>query len=582
MDTMREQVAELAKRRGYFFQAAEAYGGASGFYVYGPNGGLFKRNLEEAWRDRFVISEGNLEIEAPTVTPEAIFEASGHLDSFDDMIIMCSECDSTHRADHLVEDVTDLEDAESLPNEEVEGLIREHDIICPNCGSSLAGLEVQNFNLMFETKIGPGTSLPGYLRPETAQNMFAEFPQLKKYSRETLPMAITQIGRGYRNEISPRRSLIRTREFTLAEIEHFIDPERNEADISDVEDVELVLYPATEQESEGTNHLELTVREALDKHVIESAWIAYYLAVAKQWYERVGVDMDRFRYRQHLAGELAHYASDCWDAEAEIDGDWIEISGFAHRGNYDLKQHAEHGHGNFTVFQRFDESKTVERPSIEPDMATLGPEYGEQADDIVEALEDLINNDPEAFESGEMVTVSVDGKEIKIPVELTGFERREEVVSGEQIMPHVIEPSFGVDRVLFTVLCHSYSEDVVDDEERTYLSLPSSIAPTTVGVFPLMDKDGLGERAQEIAELLRSAGISVTFDSAGNIGRRYRRQDEVGTPFCVTVDYDTLEDETITLRERDSTDQVRVDAGRLPTVLDEILEGTLTFRELDE
>jgi glycyl-tRNA synthetase len=582
MNTTRDRVAELAKRRGYFFQAAEAHGGVSGFYVYGPNGGLFKRNLEELWRDRFVISAGNLEIEAPTVTPEAIFEASGHLDSFSDMLVTCPECEESHRADHLVEEVTALEDAESLPNEEVKDLIREHEITCPNCGNSLVGIDVKNFNLMFKTNIGPGASSPGYLRPETAQNMFAEFPQLKEYSRGTLPVAITQIGRAYRNEINPRRSLIRTREFTLAEIEHFIDPERNDPDISDVEDVELVLYPATEQESEEANFLKLTVQEALDERVIESTWIAYYLAVAKQWYKKVGVDMDRFRYRQHLAGERAHYASDCWDAEAEIDGDWIEISGFANRGNYDLKKHAEYGHGNFSVFQQFDESKTIEQPTVDPDMTTLGPEYGKRADDVVKALEDLAKNDPETFESGEAVTVSVDSEQIEIPIEMTGFEWREEVVSGEQVTPHVIEPSFGVDRVLFSVLCHSYSEDFVDNEERTYLSLPPSVAPTTVGVFPLMDKDGMDNRAQEIAERLRSAGISVTFDTSGNIGRRYRRQDEVGTPFCVTVDYDTLEDETVTLRERDSTEQVRVDADRLTTVLNNLIEGTIAFEDLDE
>src|SRR6056297_4096405 len=331
-----EDLVELAKRRGFFFGSNGAYGGTAGFDTFGPQGAALKRNLEDAWRDRFTIREGNREIEAPTVMPEAVFEASGHLEGFDDMLVECPECGESHRADHLVEDATDVEDAETLPGEAVAELIADNGIACPACGTELAGQPVEAFNLMFATDIGPGDAQPGYLRPETAQGIFVEFPRLKEYARNQLPFGVTQIGRAYRNEISPRRSIIRTREFTKAELEYFIDPEVDEPDLSSVEDVEVTLYPASEQNKDDGEAFETTIGAAVDENIITDPWVAYFLGVAKPWYEAVGVDMDRFRYRQHLAGERAHYASDCWDAESEIDGNWIEMAGFAHRGNYDL------------------------------------------------------------------------------------------------------------------------------------------------------------------------------------------------------------------------------------------------------
>ncbi len=576
-----EQLTELAKRRGFFLQTAGVYGGVAGFYTYGPAGATLKDNLEAAWRDRFVTREGHMEIDAPTVMPEPVFEASGHLDGFDDMIIECVECGASHRADHLVEDYPelDVEDAEALPTEEVAELIAEHEIACPACGASLAGEPVEEFNLMFATNIGPGSSSPGYLRPETAQGIFVEFPQLAEYARNQLPFGVAQIGKAYRNEISPRKALIRVREFTQAELEHFIDPEADEPPLERVADVTLPLYSVEQQQADDGEIQEVTVTEAIEEGIIESDWVAFYLGLAKGWYERIGVDMDRFRYRQHLPGELAHYAADCWDAEAELAGDWVEVTGFATRGSYDLDKHAEHSGEEFSVFKQYDEPITVERPTVDPEMSYLGPEFGDAAGEIVAALESLAERDPDAFD-GETVTVEAGGEEYEIPVEQTGFAIEEVTESGEHVTPEVIEPSFGVGRLVYTVLAHAYEEDVVDDEERTYLSLPPELAPTTVGVFPLMDKDGLGEKAQELAGELREAGLSVTYDDAGAIGRRYRRQDEVGTPFCVTVDYETLEDGTVTVRERDSTEQARVDVDGLGAVLSALRDGEQSFGEL--
>ncbi|MFC7043326.1 glycine--tRNA ligase [Halonotius sp. GCM10025705] len=581
-----QALTELAKRRGFFFGANEAYGGTAGFYTFGPEGAALKRNVESAWREQFTLRLGNEEIEAPTVMPEPVFEASGHLDGFDDMLIECAECGESHRADHLIEDaVADIEDAEALGVDRVEELIRDHDLACPTCGADLAGEPVEDFNLMFETSIGPGSGQPGYLRPETAQGIFVEFPRLKEYARGQLPFGITQIGPAYRNEISPRRGIIRVREFTQAELEQFIDPEEDEPPLEAVEDVEVTLYPVSEQHADDGEYIETTIGEAVDDAIITSPWVAYFLGVAQGWYERVGVDMDRFRFRQHLSGERAHYAADCWDAESEIGGNWIEIAGFAYRGDYDLTKHGEHSEDRFTVFKRYDEPKTVETATVDPDMAALGPEFGGAAGDVADALQALAESDPDAFD-GDEVTVEIDGEIYTVDTEVANFSVEEQTENGEHITPHVVEPSFGVGRTVYTLLEHAYSEDEVDDETRTYLSLAPEIAPTDVAVFPLVSNDdALIDVASDLADELRAAGISVSYDDSGSIGRRYRRQDEVGTPFCVTVDQDGLEGDdetTVTLRERDSAAQLRLPVADLAAELEAVFDGDREFADLQD
>jgi glycyl-tRNA synthetase len=594
---MSDELAELAKRRGFYFGSAGAYGGVAGFYTFGPQGAALKRNVEDAWRETFTTRLGNHEIAGPTVMPEPVFEASGHLDGFDDMLVDCPECGESHRADHLVEGTTDIEDAEALPVPEVEALIAEHGIACPSCGTALAGQPVEEFNLMFETTIGPGDGQPGYLRPETAQAIFVEFPRLKEYARNQLPFGVTQIGPAYRNEISPRRGIVRTREFTQAELEQFVDPADDDPPLAAVADVELRLYPTTEQEREGGEYLVRTVRDAVEEHVVESAWVAYFLGVAKRWYDRVGVDGDRLRFRQHLAGERAHYASDCWDAESEIGGDeraetlasdptageWIEIAGFSDRGAYDLSKHDEYGDGEFTVFRQYDEPKEVERATVDPDMSVLGPEYGGRAGDVADALRDLAERDPSAFD-GESVTVAVDGESYEVASGVANFSVETVTEAGEHVTPHVVEPSFGVDRTVYTLLAHGYREDEVDGEPRTSLALSPEVAPTAVGVFPLVSNDPeLVDLAESVAADLRAAGLAVTYDESGNIGRRYRRQDEVGTPLCVTVDHEGVEGEgqtTVTVRDRDTTAQVRLPVDGLADDLAAVVAGERAFADL--
>jgi glycyl-tRNA synthetase len=559
-----EKIAELSKRRGFYSQTAESYGGVAGFQTFGPEGAELKRKIEDSWRKKFSKGLGNREIEAPTIMPEAVFEASGHLETFDDMIIECPECGKNSRADHIVEEETDIDEAEGLSIERIEELFEENDLRCPNCGESLAREKVEDFNLMFETSIGPDDSQRGFLRPETAQGIFVEFPRFKEYMRNQLPFGITQIGKAYRNEISPRKGLVRVRELTQAELEQFIDPEEDRPPIEEVEDVELKLL-SQEHQREGNEAEKITVREALKEDIIESEWIAYYLGLAKQWYKSIGVDMERFRFRQHQNDELSHYASDCWDAESQVDDDWIEITGFAYRGCYDLKKHHKHSEEDYTVFKEYDEPRTIEKIEVNPDMGYLGPKFGDEADEAVKELKNLVEEHPSVFRHGDQVEIDVGGEKHHIPIEKTGFQESEEKKSGEHILPHVVEPSFGIDRIVYTVLAHSYDEDEVDGEERKVLRLSDEVAPTEVAVLPLMDKEGLGEKAREVAEMLRDEGFSVKYDDSGNIGRRYRRQDEVGTPVCITVDYETLEEnpETVTVRDRDSTEQERVEISKL-------------------
>jgi glycyl-tRNA synthetase len=568
MDNLTEKVAELSKRRGFFSQTAEAYGGVAGFQTFGPEGAALKRNIENSWRKKFTQELGHREIEAPTIMPEAVFEASGHLETFDDMIVECPECGESSRADHIVEDNTEIEEAESFSKEKVENLFSEHNLECPVCGERLADEEVEDFNLMFETSIGPGDSQKGFLRPETAQGIFTEFPRFKEYMRNQLPFGITQIGKAYRNEISPRQGLVRVRELTQAELEHFIDPEEDKPNIEKVKNVQLKLYPVSEQQKEDGEYLHKTVEEAIEEGIIESEWIAYYLGYAKQWYQKIGIDMDRFRFRQHLPDELSHYSSDCWDAESDIgdsgEEDWLEISGFSYRGDYDLSKHGKYSKEDYTIFKEYSEPKIQEEAKVNPDMGYLGPEFGDKAGNIAKKLQELAEEKPEVFDQ-DKITVEIDGEEFSIPSVKCNFKFEEVKKSGEHITPNVAEPSFGVDRIVYTVLVHSYSEDEVGGEERTVLQLSDKVAPTEVAVFPLMDKEGLGEKAREVAEKLRDEGFSVKYDDTGNIGRRYRRQDEVGTPVCVTVDYETLEEdpETVTVRDRDSTEQERVKISEL-------------------
>jgi glycyl-tRNA synthetase len=530
-----------------------------------------KRRIEDIWRQYFVISEGFAEIEAPTIGVEGIYQASGHLSGFSDPLTSCKECKEVYRADHLIKHIVEVPDA--LSKEEIYKCIQENEIGCPECGGELS--EVYEFNLMFKTMIGPGNKMIGYLRPETAQGMFINFPRLLRHFRDSLPFAAVQIGKSFRNEISPRQGVIRLREFTQAEAEIFIDPrDKSHPRFGMIKDIKMKFYSQAAQET-GTEE-EMTFGQAVERGVVAHQALAYYVARTYQFLLAVGVAPDKLRFRQHKKDEMAHYAADCWDAEVFLDRlGWIEIVGVADRTDYDLKAHADTSKVNLSVFVHYDQPQKRQRLKVKPDFKALGPRFKAKSKAVGEALRALT---PEELK-GNRIVVVVDGEKIEIESDLVTFESVEEEIRGEEIIPHVIEPSFGIDRIIYTVLDHSYYEDEVDGEKRAVLRLKPAVVPIEVAVLPLMDRSELSAPARKIVEELRAGGMRVDYDTSGSIGRRYRRNDEIGTPYEVTVDYETLEQGTVTIRDRDSMQQIRVSRDDVADKLSSMLSGSLRFQE---
>ncbi|WP_425313399.1 glycine--tRNA ligase [Methanothrix soehngenii] len=566
-----ELVNELARRRGFLWPAFELYGGAAGFYDYGPLGAPLKRRIEDIWRQYFVIAEGFAEIEAPTIGVEGIFQASGHLSGFSDPLTGCKECKEVYRADHLIKHIIEVPDA--LTNEEIYRCMQENEITCPECGGELSS--VYEFNLMFKTMIGPGNKMTGYMRPETAQGMFINFPRLLRYFRGALPFAAVQIGKSYRNEISPRQGVIRLREFTQAEAEIFIDPrDKTHPRFDEVKAIRMKFYSQEAQEK-GVEE-EMSFGEAVERGVVAHQTLAYYVARTYQYLLAVGIDPQKLRFRQHKSDEMAHYAADCWDAEVLLDRlGWIELVGVADRTDYDLKAHTTVSKVNLSVFVNYGQPKKRKKTVVKPDFKALGPMFKSKAKAVGEALRALA---PEQL-AGEKIQVYVDGGTIDIDRSLVSFESVEEEVRGEEVVPHVIEPSFGIDRILYSILDHSYYEDEIDGEKRAVLRFKPQVAPIEVAVLPLMDRSELVGPAKKILEELRSRGMRTDYDTSGSIGRRYRRNDEIGTPYEVTIDYETIEEGTVTIRDRDSMSQVRVARWQVVDKLQALLNGDLVFQE---
>ncbi len=563
-----EKVFNLAKRRGFVYPAFEPYGGSAGFYDYGPLGARMKRRIEDAFRRIFVQEEGCVEIETPTVTVAPVFEASGHVSRFADHVVKCEECGSTYRADHLLEEQGFEGNADDLDLAGIARAMADGKPKCPKCGSGSFG-EPYDQNLMFRTEIGPGSGQTGYLRPETAQGIFINFPNIYRYFRERLPFGVVQLGRAYRNEISPRQGILRLREFSQMECEYFFDPDEPvHAGFDGVRDRKMTFVPNTTGEP-----VERTIGAAVDDGMVCHALMGYWLVRVLDLLEEAGLDPERIRFRQHGTNEMAHYANDCWDAEFHSERfGWVECVGVADRSAYDLTQHARHSGTPMQAVRKYDEPKRVTVVRFEPVHAKLGPLFRQKAKAVASALEAVDEEAVTAWESGP-IEVEVDGEPVEVPAE--AFERveREETRSGDPFVPNVIEPSFGVDRILYAALEHSYEEQEKENETFRFLRLPKTVVPVEVGVFPLFTKDGMDEKALQVEASLRRAGFRALYDDSGSIGRRYARMDEIGTPFCVTVDHETLEDDAVTIRDRDTAEQERVKVAELPARLGELRSG---------
>ena len=441
MDTL----VALCKNRGFIYPGSEIYGGLANTWDYGPLGVELKNNIKSVWRKKFIQEQKNVVgLDAAILMNPETWVASGHVGGFSDPLIDCKECKTRHRADKLIEEWAHEQGkdmiADGMSNEELINFINQNKIPCPDCGKCNF-TDIRQFNLMFKTSQGvtEDKSSEIYLRPETAQGIFVDFKSVLRSSRKKLPMGIAQIGKAFRNEITPGNYIFRTREFEQMEMEFFCRP--------------------------GT----------------DLEWFKYWKDYSENWLLSLGMKKENIRLRDHGKEELVFYSKATTDIEFNFPFGWGELWGIADRTDYDLSRHMEH------------------------------------------SKQDLSYQDPE---------------------------------TNEKYVPYVIEPSLGADRVLLAFLCNGYEEEeIAEGDVRTVLHLHPALAPYKVAVLPLSKK--LSEKANEVYEEL-SKEFMCDYDEAGSIGKRYRREDEIGTPFCVTIDFDTLDDESVTIRDRDTMEQVRV------------------------
>jgi glycyl-tRNA synthetase len=583
------KVMALAKRRGFIWPAYEIYGGVAGLYDYGPLGASMKRNIEKLWRRYYISQEGFVEIESPLVAPEEVFRASGHLTKFSDIMVECIKCGEYYCTDHLAknfkEGYSTQKNAEhkklkllervincEAPIGDIEKIFKECGVKCSKCGGELG--TPRPFNLMFKTSIGPGSKRIGYLRPETAQGMFINFGLLYRFFREKLPFGVVQIGKGFRNEIAPRQGVIRLREFTMAEAEIFVNPKKKKAhNFEKVKNDTITLVPRAGEKAT----VKTTIGDAVAKNIIANEMLAYHIAITNRFLAECGVSPEKLRFRQHLATEMAHYAADCWDAETLMSFGWVEIVGIADRTCYDLQSHMDQSKVDLRASEGGAE---VEREAVVLKPGVVGPRYKKDANFVKEGLEKFGATEEvvkTAKGKGEL-TINIlennirlgkhkDGRNIIVNSDCYDVVKKKEQ---NKTVPHVIEPSYGIDRIFYTILEHSYNEQRKENESYVTLNLPPNIAPIQLGIFPLVSKDKLDEKAEEINKEIREHGFITYYDDSGSIGRRYARMDEIGTPYCVTIDYETLEKDDVTIRYRDTTKQERVQIRELKKKLHDL------------
>ena len=566
---------ELARRRGFFWQSYEIYGGASGFATYGYLGARVKQNIERKLRELFVFKLGIMEIESPIITPEKVFEASGHIEHFKEPMVECSNCHKRFRADHLLRDTAGIteSEAEKMTLAQLKQTIEKLNICCPECGGTFT--EPKLFLTMFKTTIGPYSDTVGYGRPEAAQGIFVEFKRLYEMAREKLPFGAIQIGRALRNEISPRQGLVRLREFTIGDLEFFFDPEEpNCYLLKEVENEPLRLLLVKDRLKQSEEITETTVKEALHKKYIKSEWQAVFMAFQKKLLVEIGVPHEKQRFIEKQAWERAHYSSETFDQEVLVERwNWLEVNACACRTDYDLKRHMEASGQDMYVFKEYEKPIERECTTAKPIMAKMGPAFKKEAGTVAELLSKTSSEELEtAFKKNGYFQLA----KYRIIPEQVDIKREKIVERGRRFIPYVIEPTFGADRLFYVAFEYAYR--VKDD--RTVLSFPRDISPVHVGLYPLVSKDGLPEKAMELHRTLLNEGFVVEYDDSGSIGRRYARTDEAGIPLGITVDYDTLKDDTVTIRDRDTWKQVRSPISELPTRLHMYFRWKISFEQL--
>ncbi|MGD8545975.1 MAG: glycine--tRNA ligase [Candidatus Bathyarchaeota archaeon] len=572
-----EIISELAHRRGFFWGSYEIYGGVGGLVTYGFPGAKLKQNIEKKVRQLFVNKLGIQEIEAPIIAPSKLFEASGHIENFREAMVGCLKCGRRFRADHLLREFAEIEesDAEKMSLKEVKEAIEKYKIACPECSGNLG--KPKYFLTMFKTTIGPYSKATGYGRPEAAQGIFVEFRRLYEMAREKLPFGVTQIGHALRNEISPRQGLIRLREFTIVDLEFFFDPEEPNCSVfEDFQNEKLPLLLSETRLRDSEEITEVKVKEALDKGYIKVEWQAVFMALAKRLLINLGIPVESQRFIEKLPWESAHYAAQSFDQEVHVERwGWVEVSGHAYRTDYDLKRHMQFSGIDMRVFKEYETPIEREKKLIEPKMAEIGPHFKDKAAQVAEMLS---NADPaEVEEALEKKKCYMLGKYEILP-EYLEIKQRKIKERGIRFIPHVVEPSFGSDRLVYVAL--EYAHCVKDD--RTVMRFPRDIVPIQLGIYPLVGKDGLPEKASQVYKMLLEEGFIIEYDEAGSIGRRYARADEIGISLGITVDYQTLDDGTVTVRDRDSWKQVRTKIKELSGILHKYFRWEADFEDLGD
>ncbi|KAK3295599.1 uncharacterized protein B0H64DRAFT_395722 [Chaetomium fimeti] len=484
-----------------------------------------------------------------------------------------------------------LAQIDNYNGEQLGELIKKYDLRNPATGEQPSPPVA--FNLMFQTTIGPSSNTPGYLRPETAQGQFLNFAKLLEFNTGQMPFASASIGKSYRNEISPRAGLLRVREFLMAEIEHFVDPEGHKKHhrFHEVEDIELDFLDRHVQLSGKTTTTRLTVGKAVQDGLVDNETLGYFLARIHLFLKKIGIDQSKIRFRQHMANEMAHYACDCWDAELLTSTGWVECVGCADRSAYDLSVHAKKTGAPLIVRQRLDEPKIIEEWAIEIEKKKFGPFYKKDGKTIEAAIlattqEERGKLAKELEENGKAVVKvpSVGDGNVEVSKDLLAIKWQKRVENIREYTPNVIEPSFGIGRILYSLMEHNYWTRASDggDEARGVLSFPPAVAPTKVLIVPLSSHKDFAPAVRKLSQKLRSAGISSRVDdSSASIGKRYSRNDELGTPFGVTVDFQTAKDDTITLRERDSTRQVRAEEDKIIAAIRALVDGTKSWQDIE-
>ncbi|XP_055844517.1 glycine--tRNA ligase [Episyrphus balteatus] len=597
----RSKMEDLLKRRFFYDQSFAIYGGITGQYDYGPMGCALKSNILNSWRQFFVLEDQMLEVDCSILTPEPVLKASGHVERFADLMVKDLKNGECFRLDHLIKQFLEklasdknstaevkatCEDIviklDGMSKEEMRKILREYDMKSPITGNELT--DPIEFNLMFATQIGPTGLIKGFLRPETAQGIFVNFKRLLEFNQGKLPFAAAQIGNAFRNEISPRSGLIRVREFTMAEIEHFCDPsQKDHPKFVNVKDTKMTLYSACNQ-MDGKSAKELTIGEAVSSGLVANETLGYYLARIHKFLTSIGINSQCLRFRQHMSNEMAHYACDCWDAECLTSYGWIECVGCADRSAYDLKQHMGATGVRLVAEKRLPEPKEVQVTEIAINKQTFGKAFKKDAKPLTEALtnystEEVENVEKSLNETGKY-TLSLNGTEFELTSEYISVKRSKKIIHVEEITPNVIEPSFGIGRILYSLLEQNFKcRD--GDEQRCYFSLPVIVAPLKCCILPLSNNAEFMPFINQLSTALTKSDISHKVDdSSGSIGRRYARTDEIAIPYGITIDFDTLkEPHSVTLRERNTMAQIRLPLQEASEVVRSLSIGTMTWND---